>query len=557
MKILSRTSLAVVIAGMLLSSMPATAVAQSSFSGSSRQNQQHHLSETPQSPISDNEADTSHIGDGPFAQWDIPTPPGAEWYEVNQATEDELNPQGLAEWHPTSDPKNKLVPGQMRSDMEDIPAGVSKVEADQAEIREAQLASPTAPTLNARQGCGVYWPTSFEVCGLIKEKYDSIGGPTSFLLLPKSNELTNPDGIGKRSEFVNGFIYWRPETGAHTVSIPVSKVWERHGWEGGFLGYPITSDIAQGNAWYRQDFQGGHVYTHNALPASQASIQGAIFDKWQSMGAQTGELGYPVSDELTTPDGVGRYNVFENGMIYWTPQTGAHAVQGAILSEWGKNGYEKSNFGFPTSDEYLDSESDITQEFSGGTLRVRDFVKGDEGTTFSNGKLVDNTLIKFIRDAYGVDLLREIQLDLPVVQSGHQAYPPENGTVVATDSSGKPYTFQIKSPISISSKYVYAPNGVNPALHDYCTAPSPQFWFDDKTKIAADLRGPCSYHDLCYGLNPDNYTARSNLCDPALRRDWQYVCRESYNSSFTRCRGFVDSAYTVMHSYQRVKNMNR
>src|SRR5699024_6142976 len=77
--------------------------------------------------------------------------------------------------------------------------------------------------------------------------------------------------------------------------------WQRHGWEGGFLGYPTTSDMALGNQWFKQYFQGGHVYTHNALPASQASIQGAIYDKWQSMGAQYSELGYPISiDDVWT-----------------------------------------------------------------------------------------------------------------------------------------------------------------------------------------------------------------------------------------------------------------
>lgn len=81
----------------------------------------------------------------------------------------------------------------------------------------------------------------------------------------------------------------------------MSTVWQRHAWEGGFLGYPTTSDMALGNQWFKQYFQGGHVYTHNALPASQASIQGAIYDKWQSMGAQDSELGYPISiDDVWT-----------------------------------------------------------------------------------------------------------------------------------------------------------------------------------------------------------------------------------------------------------------
>jgi len=376
MKALSRKLLAIISTSLLFSATPGIAVAQSSFSGSSTSDDFQSViepSETPNSAASlDNsiasEAAPSQAVDGPFAEWGIPTPPGAEGYEVNQVAEEDLNPQGLDEWHPTANPNKEIIPGQMRSDREEIPAGVDKVEADKAEVREAQLADPDTPTLNARPGCGVYWPTRFEVCGLIKEKYDSIGGPKSFLLLPKSNELTNPDGVGKRSEFANGFIYWHPKTGAHTVSLPVSVVWARHGWEKGFLGYPTTSDMALGNQWFKQDFQGGHVYTHNTLPATQASIQGRIYDKWQSMGAQNSELGYPISDELTTPDGVGRYNVFEHGMIYWTPQHGAHPVMDPVLLDWSAAGYEKSSYGFPTGDP-KEEEDFVSQNFEGGTLK--------------------------------------------------------------------------------------------------------------------------------------------------------------------------------------------
>ncbi|EEI62042.1 LGFP repeat-containing protein, partial [Corynebacterium glucuronolyticum] len=248
---------------------------------------------------------------GPFAERGFPTPPGAESYQVNQVSEDNLAPQGLEEWHPTDDPKETIAEGQMRLDHETVPEDFTKADADKAETTEAYLQTDAVLSLRTATGCSVYWPSWFEVCGAIKTKYDQIGGPTSFLNLPKSNELTNPNGVGKRSEFVNGFIYWHPDTGAQSVSIPVSKVWQRHGWEHGFLGYPITSDMTLGDQWFKQDFQGGHVYTHhNAVPVSQASIQGAIYDKWQSMGAQKSELGYPISDELTTPDGVRRYNVF-------------------------------------------------------------------------------------------------------------------------------------------------------------------------------------------------------------------------------------------------------
>lgn len=307
--------------------------------------------------------------DGPFAAWGFPTPPGSEDYVVNSVTEEEMNPQGLVDWHPTVDPEKEIVPGQMRSDAEEVPAGVSKQEADVAETKEARLQDVDGPSLQARAGCGVYWPVWFEVCGAIKARYDELGGPRSFLMLPKSNELTSPDGVGKRTEFVNGFIYWHPRTGAHSVSVPVAKVWERHGWERGFLGYPTTGDVDLGNQWFKQSFEGGVVYTHNTpINPSQSSILGAIFDKWQSMGGEKSDLGFPISDELTTPDGVGRYNVFEGGMIYWTPQHGAYEVSGNILGEWALQGFELSAYGYPVDDSHIDLNGTQLQRFAGGML---------------------------------------------------------------------------------------------------------------------------------------------------------------------------------------------
>lgn len=99
MKVLSRKVIAVISTSVLISSMPGTAVAQSSFSGSSHHEQLRPTVETSQTLAVGNESVSTQIVDGPFAQWGISTPPGAEGYEVNQATEEELNPQGLEEWH--------------------------------------------------------------------------------------------------------------------------------------------------------------------------------------------------------------------------------------------------------------------------------------------------------------------------------------------------------------------------------------------------------------------------------------------------------------------------
>jgi len=42
------------------------------------------------------------------------------------------------------------------------------------------------------------------------------------------------------------------------------------------------------------------------------------------------------------------------GSIYWTPQTGAHLIYGAIRAKWASMGWEKSSLGYPTSDEFAE-----------------------------------------------------------------------------------------------------------------------------------------------------------------------------------------------------------
>ncbi|MGQ5696317.1 LGFP repeat-containing protein [Rhodococcus erythropolis] len=66
-------------------------------------------------------------------------------------------------------------------------------------------------------GCQLYWPSPYEVCGPIRDLYNTLGGATSSLGWPKSAETTDPDGIGKRSEFTGGAIHWTPDTGAYVV----------------------------------------------------------------------------------------------------------------------------------------------------------------------------------------------------------------------------------------------------------------------------------------------------------------------------------------------------
>lgn len=122
--------------------------------------------------------------------------------------------------------------------------------------------------------------------GVIDEKYQALGGATGWLGAPTIPESGTPDGKGRFRHYQNGSIYWNPATGAHEVHGSIRRRWQELGWETGFLGYPLT-------------------------------------------------------DEMTTPDGAGRYSHFQGGSIYWSPATGAYEVRnaGALRSHriglWG------------------------------------------------------------------------------------------------------------------------------------------------------------------------------------------------------------------------------
>ena len=77
----------------------------------------------------------------------------------------------------------------------------------------------------------------------------------------------------------------------------------------------------------------------------------AIDLKSQDMSHAGIGLGQPTAAEQTSSDGQGRYRVYQNSTVYWTPATGAHEVHGAIREQFIRVGAENSRLGHPISDE--------------------------------------------------------------------------------------------------------------------------------------------------------------------------------------------------------------
>lgn len=187
--------------------------------------------------------------------------------------------------------------------------------------------------------------------GKILEAYDRNGGHPALgnAITPESNAARN----GKFQVFDrNASIYWHPLVDgatAHLTGGEIRDKWAQLGWENGILRYPVSDELSTIDRTGKYNFfEGGSIFWSPNTGAHQ--MGGAIQSSWLNSGWNQG-VGFPTTDETSTPDGTGKYNHFQNGSIYWSPNTGAHPVRGRIRDFWGQEGWERSTFGYPTSAE--------------------------------------------------------------------------------------------------------------------------------------------------------------------------------------------------------------
>lgn len=197
-------------------------------------------------------------------------------------------------------------------------------------------------------------------------------GPGGFLGFPTSNELTNPDGVGKRNTFqgAGSSIYWSPSTGAWQIGGDIFKRWGAMGYERGVLGYPTSNEIVNPDGVGRRNtFQKetGHIYWSPSTGAQ--AIQGEIFKEWGRLKYEAGILGYPTTSEAGTPDGKARFNHFaKNGSTYWSAAYGAVEIHGPVRTRWSSLGWERSCLGYPLTPVKV-SGSTQRSIFERGTIK--------------------------------------------------------------------------------------------------------------------------------------------------------------------------------------------
>jgi uncharacterized protein with LGFP repeats len=280
--------------------------------------------------------------------------------------------------------------------------------------------------------------------GAILDKYESLGGPAvSDLGFPTMNEargLAGPDSrVSTFSASDKPLIYWTADHGAFVVRGAINAAWDKLGSSGGALGVPIGDETYDGElatqafsggklSWNRltkafitvpptlagqltglpvpvdptaeinmawraaggaagplgakqgdqapvgagglaQNFIGGKVFFSPATGAN--AVETDVLTKYEALGGPAGDLGFPIANEadggLKQPSRVSEFSATDKPVIFWTPEHGAFLVRGAIKAAWDKLLGPTGKLGAPLSDQTVDKD-DVTQKFTGGQI---------------------------------------------------------------------------------------------------------------------------------------------------------------------------------------------
>jgi hypothetical protein len=106
----------------------------------------------------------------------------------------------------------------------------------------------------------MYWtpPTgAHEVQGVILGHYLQLGGPSGVLGFPTSDETASPAG-GRMNTFQVGDIFFSPGTGAFEVQGAILARYNSMGGPGSFLGFPTSDEFTPSPGFRQSNFQFGH-----------------------------------------------------------------------------------------------------------------------------------------------------------------------------------------------------------------------------------------------------------------------------------------------------------
>ncbi len=118
-----------------------------------------------------------------------------------------------------------------------------------------------------------------------------------------------------------------------------------------------------------QDFVNGTIFYSPDTGANV--VTGQVLAKYESVGGPEGDLGFPITGEqdggLAPSSRISTFAAADKPVIFWTPDHGAFIVRGAMNAAWEKLGGATGELGAPVADQTQNGDV-ITQRFSGGAI---------------------------------------------------------------------------------------------------------------------------------------------------------------------------------------------
>ena len=252
------------------------------------------------------------------------------------------------------------------------------------------LAGPDSrvSTFSASDKPLIYWTAdhgAFVVRGAINAAWDKLGSSGGALGVPVSDETY--DGEVATQAFSTGRVSWNRLTKTFTTVPPdlanqltdlqvpidptaaINMAWRASGGPSGPLGAEQGDQYPVGGDGLGQNFAGGKVFFSPATGAN--AVESDILAKYESLGGPGGTLGFPIANEadggLKPASRVSAFAANDKPVIFWTPDHGAFVVRGAINAAWDKLGGPTGKLGAPVGDQTVNKDV-ITQKFTGGQI---------------------------------------------------------------------------------------------------------------------------------------------------------------------------------------------
>ncbi|MGH3564360.1 MAG: LGFP repeat-containing protein [Mycobacterium sp.] len=226
------------------------------------------------------------------------------------------------------------------------------------------------------------------VRGAINAGWDKLGSSTGALGVPVSDESYGGDhGDTVTQKFSAGQLSWNSRTKAFTTVPPqlatqltdlqvpvdpaaaINQAWRATGGASGPLGAKQGGQYQVGNDGTGQNFAGGKIYFSPVTGAG--AVEGDILAKYESLGGPVGsDLGFPVGNEADGGTPGSRISTFasdDKPVIFFTPKNGAFVVRGAMKAAWDKLDGASGKLGAPVGDETVEGDV-VSQKFTGGKV---------------------------------------------------------------------------------------------------------------------------------------------------------------------------------------------